>query len=118
MNVKEGINIQNHQMRPAGAKRNIAKETKIKPRPMNMLLIAFSSVGSFCFLRLPAGVSCSSLPGARLPLSAWDTTLMSVPHWRQKLALSRFSVPHRGQNIFINVKQTVSLRQVLSYNGT
>src|SRR5262245_31224748 len=80
--AKAGRSIQNHQMRPAGAKKKQANETSRNPTPTNALLIPFARVGGptrskslRCLLR-------DGSVGSR-PVSAWCTRVRLLPHERQ-----------------------------------
>src|SRR5205085_3340007 len=99
-----GMNIQNHQMLPAGAQVLTANAMKMKATPVKNLSTARSIVGGL-FLprrrRRPPRESSSSLfrRSASWPVTACGTRLMSVPHARQNLASSAFCAAHLGQNI-------------------
>src|SRR5215207_4141226 len=103
------MNIQNHQMLPAGAHVLTAKAMKMKASPMKMPLNARSMLGGLsprwrrrrpC--RVPSSLAAASR-SASAPLMACGTSPMSVPQDRQNLASSALGVAHFGQNICLNL---------------
>src|SRR2546423_1947755 len=98
-----GINIQNHQIFPAGAYSITRKETTTKAIPIMIPRIASSTLGSRRRFRLAYREyrSLGSSATGNCPVSACDTRLMFAPHARQKLAPSTFCVAHLGQNMFV-----------------